>query len=319
MTLFCSRADAFCGGPGLWFHFYPAGRMDLSSFLQYLFSGLTVGATYGLTGLGFTIIFNTTGIINFAQGEFVMLGGMLTVVCHAMLGLPLPLAMLLAVAGATLVGAVVERVAIRPVRGAEPINLIIITIGISILLRSMVMLLWGKDTHPLPHFSGTEPIDVMGATLMPQSLWILGISAVVLAGLRAFFQKSIFGKAMQACAHQRKAAWLVGISVEQMVMLSFMISALVGAVGGAILAPMTMTAYDVGILLGLKGFAACILGGLGNPFGAAAGGLMIGVLESFGAGVISSAYKDAFAFIILLLLLFVRPSGLFGKAEVKRV
>jgi branched-chain amino acid transport system permease protein len=293
--------------------------MDASSFLQYLFSGLTVGATYGLTGLGFTIIFNTTGLINFAQGEFVMLGGMLAVICQAALGLPLPVSVVLAVLGATLAGALVERLAIRPVRNAPPINLVIITIGISILIRSIVMLLWDKDTHTLPHFSGTQPIMVAGAALMPQSLWILGISSVVLYVLRTFFRKSIFGKAMLACSYQRKAAWLVGISVEHMVLLSFMISALVGAVGGVILAPMTMTSFDVGILLGLKGFAACILGGLGNPFGAAAGGLMIGVLESFGAGVISSAYKDAFAFIILLLLLFVRPSGLFGKAEVKRV
>ncbi|GFM36152.1 branched-chain amino acid ABC transporter permease [Desulfovibrio psychrotolerans] len=297
----------------------PVAIMDLSSFLQYLFSGLTVGATYGLTGLGFTIIFNTTGVINFAQGEFVMLGGMLAVAFQALLGLPLPVSVVLAVLGATLTGAVVERLAIRPVRTAPHINLIIITIGVSILIRSLVMLLWDRDTHTLPHFSGTEPITVGGATLMPQSLWILGITALVLVALRAFFSRSIFGKAMLACAHQRKAAWLVGISVEQMVLLSFMISAFVGAVGGVILAPMTMTAFDVGILLGLKGFAACILGGLGNPFGAAAGGLLLGVLESFGAGVISSAYKDAFAFIILLLLLFVRPSGLFGKAEVKRV
>lgn len=292
---------------------------SFSTYLQFLFSGLTVGATYGLTALGFTIIFNTTGIINFAQGEFVMLGGMLGVLFHGMLGLPIAPALMLAVLGATVIGALVERLAIRPVKDAPVINHIIITIGVSILIRGIVMEVLGKDTHALPHFSGTEPIHIGGATLMPQSLWILGITAAVLWLLRQFFDKSIFGKAMQACAHQRKAAWLVGIGVEWMVLLSFMISAMVGAVGGSILAPMTLTAYDVGILLGLKGFAACILGGLGNPFGAAAGGLVLGVLESFGAGMISSAYKDAFAFIILLLLLFVRPSGLFGKAEVKRV
>ncbi len=293
--------------------------MDASSALQYLFSGLTVGATYGLTGLGFTIIFNTTGVINFAQGEFVMLGGMLAVIFQALTGLPVPVCVILAVLGATISGALVERFAVRPVRNAPHINLVIITIGVSILLRSTVMLLWDRDTHALPHFSGNTPLSVGGASLMPQSLWILAITAVVLGALRLFFSRSIFGKAMLACAYQRKAAWLVGIGVERMVLLSFMLSAFVGAVGGAILAPMTMTSFDVGIMLGLKGFAACILGGLGNPFGAAAGGLALGVLESFGAGLISSAYKDAFAFIILLLLLFVRPSGLFGKAEVKRV
>ncbi|MBA4358230.1 MAG: branched-chain amino acid ABC transporter permease, partial [Desulfovibrio sp.] len=141
----------------------------------------------------------------------------------------------------------------------------------------------------------------------------------ILAGLKSFFSHSIHGKAMLACSFDPKAAALVGIGVERMVLLSFMISALVGAVGGSILAPITLTSFDVGVLLGLKGFAACILGGLGNPFGAAAGGLILGVLESLGAGLVSSAYKDALAFVILLALLFVRPSGLFGRKDSKRV
>lgn len=293
--------------------------MDLASLLQYLISGLTVGSTYGLTALGFTIIFNTTGIINFAQGEFVMLGGMLSVFFIRWFGLPVPVAIFLAAVTTTLIGGLVERLAIRPVREATPINLVIITIGVSILIRGIAMLVWGKDTYALPPFSGTKPIPLLGAALMPQSLWVLAISLLLLLGLRAFFSGTIHGKAMLACAHDRKAAYLVGIGVERMVLLSFLISALVGAIGGAILAPLTLTSFDVGILLGLKGFSACILGGLGNPFGAAAGGLILGVLESFGAGLISSGYKDAIAFVILLVLLFVRPAGLFGKEEVKRV
>jgi len=282
-------------------------------------SGLTVGSTYGLTGLGFTIIFNTTGIINFAQGEFVMLGGMLSVYYLTALKLPLLVAIVLAALTTTLVGALIERFTIRPVKNASPIQLIIITIGISIVIRGVAMLLWGKDTFALPPFSGNAPIAAFGASIMPQSLWILGITLLLLLGLRTFFAKSIYGKAMLACSYDRKAAYLVGVGVEWMVLASFMISALVGAIGGAILAPITLTSYDNGILLGLKGFAACILGGLGNPFGAAAGGLIIGALESYGAGLISSAYKDAFAFIILLFLLFVKPSGLFGRASAKRV
>ena len=293
--------------------------MDLPSLLQYLITGLTVGATYGLTALGFTIIFNTTGIINFAQGEFVMLGGMMSVFFMRALGLPEPLAIVLAVVCATLLGAVVERLAIRPVRDASPINLVIITIGISILIRGAAMLLWGKDTFALPAFSGNESLSFFGAALMPQTLWVLAISLLILAGLKTFFSRSIHGKAMLACSYDQKAATLVGIGVDRMVLLSFMISALVGAVGGAILAPITLTSFDVGVMLGLKGFAACILGGLGNPFGAAAGGLILGVLESLGAGFVSSAYKDALAFVILLVLLFVRPSGLFGQKDGKRV
>ncbi len=293
--------------------------MTLASLLQYLISGLTVGATYGLTGLGFTIIYNTTGIINFAQGEFVMLGGMLSVYFCSVMGLPLPVAIMLAILVTTLAGAMMERFTIRPAKGSGAVSLIIITIGLSIVIRGVAMLVWGKDTFALPPFSGNDPIPILGATILPQNLWILGISLVLLAGLKLVFSKTLFGKAMLACSFNPKAAYLVGVTVPRMVLYSFMISAAVGALGGAILAPITLTSYDHGILLGLKGFAACILGGLGNPFGAAAGGLLIGVLESFGAGLISSAYKDAFAFIILLLLLFVKPSGLFGRAKADRV
>jgi branched-chain amino acid transport system permease protein len=293
--------------------------MDPSSLLQYLITGLTLGSTYGLTALGFTIIFNTTGVINFAQGEFVMLGGMMSVYFTRVLGLGEPLAVVLAVLGATVAGALVERLAIRPVRNCPTINLIIITIGVSILIRGLAMLAWGKDTHVLEPFSGNQPIMFLGAAIMPQAVWVLAISLLLLAGLKAFFSGTIHGKAMLACSYDAKAASLVGIGVQRMVLLSFMISALVGAVGGVILAPITMTSYDVGIMLGLKGFAACILGGLGNPFGAAAGGIILGVLESLGAGFVSSAYKDALAFVILLALLFVKPSGLFGLKDSKRV
>ena len=293
--------------------------MTPADYLQFLIAGLTVGSTYGLTALGFTIIFNTTGIINFAQGEFVMLGGMLSVWLHRILGLELFAAIFLAVLLTTLIGGLIERLTIRPVRRPTTINLIIITIGVSILIRGLAMLLWGKDTFVLPAFTGERPLQLLGATVLPQSLWILSITMLLLLALKLFFSGTIHGKGMLACSFDKKAAALVGIGVRRMVLLSFMISGLVGAVGGAILTPLTMTSYDVGILLGLKGFAACILGGLGNPFGAAAGGLLLGVMESFGAGLVSSAYKDAITFFILLLLLFVKPTGLFGRASTERV
>ncbi|MBG0776672.1 MAG: branched-chain amino acid ABC transporter permease [Desulfovibrionaceae bacterium] len=292
--------------------------MDFASILQYLISGLTVGATYGLTALGFTIIYNTTGIINFAQGEFVMLGGMFSVFFLNVTGLPLPLAVAAAVAATVAVGAFIERCTIRPVKHPTLIQLIIVTIGVSIVIRGLAMLVWGKDTFALPAFTGETPLRFLGATILPQNLWILGITLVLLAALKRFFAGTMFGRAMLACSHNKKAAYLSGIDVQRMVLFSFMLSAFIGSVGGAILAPITMASYDRGILLGLKGFAACILGGLGNPFGAAAGGLILGVLESFGAGFVSSAYKDAFAFLILLGLLFVRPSGLFGKSAATR-
>ncbi|RME68553.1 MAG: branched-chain amino acid ABC transporter permease [Nitrospirae bacterium] len=292
--------------------------MSITDYIQFTISGLTVGSAYALTALGFTIIFNATGIINFAQGEFVMLGGMLSVFIQKWTGLPLGLSIVVALLITTAVGFLIERLAIRPVRRASVINLIIITIGVSIFVRAIAMLLWGKDTYALPHFSGNKPVNLLGAAVLPQSFWAIGITLAGLFGLYLFFQRTIYGKAMLACAYNPKAASLMGINVQRMVMYSFMLSAFFSALGGALIAPITLTSYDVGIMLGLKGFASCILGGLGNPFGAAAGGFVLGVLESFGAGLVSSAYKDAFAFLLLLLFLFFRPSGLFGK-EVKRV
>ena len=219
----------------------------------------------------------------------------------------------------TAVGVLVNRITIRPVQGRSPLTLIIITIGVSILLRGGAMLIFGKDTFSLPTFSQGGPIDVAGATLLPQSLWVFGITLLTVLGMKFFFERTLSGKAMLACACDRKAASLMGIHVDSMVTLSFAFSALVGALGGVILAPITLTAYDAGILLGVKGFAACILGGLGNPFGAVVGGILLGILESLGAGFISSGYKDAVAFVIMLALLFWRPSGLFGASGSERV
>ena len=295
------------------------GGLVVSQILQYIVSGATLGSTYGLTALGFTVIFNTTEIINFAQGEFVMLGGVLAVFAIRWGGLPLPAAVLLAVALTTLVGVAVDRLTIRPVRGRSVIALIIITIGVSIVLRGTAMLIFGKDTYALPPFSGGEPLALWGASVVPQSLWVCGITFGTLVAMKLYFDRTISGKAMLACACDRKAASLMEINVDTMVTLSFAFSALMGALGGAILAPITLTSYDVGILLGLKGFAACILGGLGNPFGAVAGGVILGILESLAAGLISSGYKDAVAFVILLALLVVRPTGRFGARSAERV
>ncbi|QXE88569.1 branched-chain amino acid ABC transporter permease [Geomonas nitrogeniifigens] len=291
----------------------------LNQVTQFVISGLATGAIYALIGLSFAIIFNSTGIINFAQGEFVMLGGVLTIFSLNVLHLPLVAAIVVAVAVTTIIGLVFERLAIRPLKNATPLALIIITIGASILIRGLVMLLWGKDTQALPAFSGTDPINIAGATLLPQHLWIFGVTILVIVGCRLFFNHTISGKAMRACSFNRRAANLVGISVGRMVLFSFVISAAVGSLAGVIIAPLTMTAYDVGVMLGLKGFCAAIMGGMGSGLGTVLGGLILGTLESLGAGLISSGYKDAIAFFILLLILFIRPQGLFKKGETERV
>ncbi|WP_459815728.1 branched-chain amino acid ABC transporter permease [Geotalea toluenoxydans] len=291
----------------------------MEQILQYSLSGLATGAIYALIGIGFSIIYNATGIINFAQGEFVMLGGILTFFFLDILQFPLWGAVPMAVAGATLCGLLFERLAIRPLAKASPINLVIITIGGSILIRGLAMLIWGKDTHSVPSFSGDDPISIGSATLLPQHLWIMGITVVVICLNKYFFYHTISGKAMRACAYNPRAAGLVGIDVRRMVLLSFVISSAMGSMAGIIIAPLTMTAYDVGVMLGLKGFCAAIIGGMSTGMSVVVGGLLLGVLESLGAGMISSGYKDAIAFIILLLILFIRPQGLFGKAETERV
>jgi len=291
----------------------------LNQITQFVISGLATGAIYALIGLSFAIIFNSTGIINFAQGEFVMLGGVFTIFALNVLKLPILAAVVVAVVATTAVGLAFERLAIRPLKNATPLGLIIITIGASILIRGVVMLLWGKDTQVLPPFSGNTPLEIAGATLLPQHLWIFGVTILVIVGCRIFFHHTISGKAMRACSFNRKAANLVGISVGRMVLLSFVISSALGSLAGVIIAPLTMTAYDVGIMLGLKGFCAAIMGGMGSGLGTVLGGLILGTLESLGAGLISSGYKDAIAFLILLLILFLRPQGLFKKGETERV
>ena len=286
---------------------------------QYILSGLSNGAIYALVGFGFAIIHNATGIINFAQGEFVMLGGMLTVFFLVFLNLPLVPAIVLAIVISTIVGITFERLAIRPLKNAKPLNLIIITIGASIFMRGAAMLIWGKDTHALPAFSGNEPLHIAGATILPQHLWIFAVTVLIIIASRIFFNYSIVGKAMRACSYNPQAASLVGIDVKIMVLLSFVISSAIGSMAGLIIAPLTMTSYDVGIMLGLKGFCAAIIGGMSSGLGTLLGGLLLGLLEALGAGFISASYKDAIAFIILLLILFIRPEGLFKKKETERV
>ena len=290
----------------------------LAQLLQFLFSGVTVGATYALAALGFTLIYNASNVINFAQGEFIMLGGMLAVM-FTQAGLPLPAALLLAVLVPAVVGVLIEKLAIEPVKGAETVTLIIITIGASLVIRGLVQVFLGKGTHSLPAFSGDAPIEILGATLMPQSLWVLGVTAVVVVLLWYFFNRTLTGKAMLATSFNRTAAELVGINTNGVLFMSFAMSAALGALGGILIIPIILISYDVGIMLGLKGFVAAVLGGLGNGLGAVVGGLLVGVLEAMGAGYLSSAYKDAIPFVLILFILFFMPRGLFGAKVTDRV
>ena len=290
----------------------------MDQLLQSVFSGVTVGAVYALVALGFTLIYNASDVINFAQGEFVMLGGMVTVFAAAA-GVPLPLAALLAIVVAVATGLALHRLAIEPAHGASAVTLIIITIGASILIRGLAQLVFDRQFHTLPAFSGEEPIRVLGASILPQSLWVLGGAAAIVLALWLFMERTLLGKAVRATAANRLAARLVGIDTALVLALAFGISGAIGAVAGILITPITLTSFSVGTLLALKGFAAAMLGGMGNPVGAVLGGLVLGLLESLAAGFISSTYKDAVAFLVILSVLFVLPQGLLGRRAVERV
>lgn len=352
--------------------------IDMASFadiLQYVFSGITIGAIYAMVGLGFTMVYNSTSIINLAQGEFVMLGGLFGatfVTAAKSYGLPGHLAVVvaffLAVACTTAVGMLMEKLAIEPtsrltvfhyagiaamilglcrvlgglsfpvsagvsvgltaalypflknrtitsMRNPSVLQLIIITIALSIVIRGVAMFTFGKDSYFMDHFVPESPIRILGATVLPQTILVVAVISVVVVLVGLFFGFTLTGKAMQACAFNRDIAKLMGINDRFMILLSFAMSSLVGAVAGYVVTPITLMDYDRGPLLALKGFGAAVLGGLGNGYGAVAAGFILGILEALGAGLISSSYKDAISLIILLAVLFYRPSGLFGSAE----
>jgi branched-chain amino acid transport system permease protein len=275
--------------------------------LQFVFSGLMVGSIYALIALGFTIVYTATEAINFAQGEFVMLGGMTAVALFGA-GLPLGVAFAGAVFIVTIIGLLLERLTLAPLRNVTLTNMIIITIGGSIFLKGSAMLLWGKDAASLPSFSGDTPFRVLGASFLPQALWIIGTAMVVVVLVRTFFARTTTGQAMRAVAANRFAATLVGINVKAMTAYSFALAAAVGAVAGIIITPVALTQFDRGTMLGLKGFSAAVLGGMGSSPGAVVGGLLL----------ISSAYKDAIAFILLIIVLLVRPQGILGAPARRR-
>jgi branched-chain amino acid transport system permease protein len=290
-----------------------------TQLLQYLITGLTIGSIYAMVALGFIIIYNVTEIINFAQGEFVVLGGLVMVVFHVSAGLPLVIAFPATVALVMVVGILLDRLAIRPIRKPSVLTLIIATIAASILMKGTAMVIWGKDPFDLQAFSGRDPISFFGAIIQPQYLWVIGFLILITISLSIFFNRTIIGKAMRACADNPDAASLVGIDTKKMILLSFALSAAIGAIAGIIVTPISLMEYDRGVSLAIKGFGAAILGGLGSFPGAILGGLIMGLIESFGAGLISSAYKDAFALIVLLAVLFFKPSGLLGSVEISKM
>ena len=290
----------------------------MNDLLQFLFSGLTVGAIYALAALGFTIIYNASGVINFAQGDFLMLGGMITVALIEAHVPPL-LAVPLAVLATVIIAGLVYRLAVAPAGDADVLTLIIITIGASIFIQGIVQIVLGKNQHTLASFSGDTPLSFAGATLLPQTLWVLGIGAIMVILVACFFRFTLLGKAMLAVSMDKMAAQMVGINARMVLLLSFCLAGLLGAVAGIVATPITTTVYDIGLMLGMKGFVAASLGGLGSGVGAIVGGLIVGLLEALISGYVSSAYKDAVPFVLIVVILLVMPHGLFGAKASERV
>ena len=286
----------------------------MDDLAQFVFSGLTSGAIYSLIALGFGVVHNTMGIVNFTQVDFVSLGGMMLFSALFSAGLSMPLSLIVAITGVTLIALLVESIGLRPSRSQNHLVLIFLTIGLSIMLRGGMKLIWGKNRMAVPPLSGEAPVKILGATLLPQALWILILTSVAIVGLVLFFRKTAIGLAMRGVAANPTAAAVVGLKIGRVKAASFALAGALGGLAGVLITPITTLSYDVGVLLGLKGFAAAILGGFGSFPGAILGGLLLGLLESLGAGYISSAYKDVIAFVILLMVLFIRPRGLLGRA-----
>jgi len=294
-----------------------------TQLLQYFIAGLTVGSIYAIVALGFAMVYNATKVINFAQGEFVMLGGMVTIFLYGNLHLPLIPSVILSILVVTLIGILIERFTIAPANVGQErekvvVLLIMITIGASEFLKGAAMLLWGKDPLGLPTFSGEEPIVLWNAYFNPQIIWVVGITLLVVIFVRFFLTHTLLGKAMRGCSDNQTMARLMGIDIKLMSMASFALSAASGSIGGIIITPMTLMTFDGGLMLGLKGFCAGVIGGFGNVYGAIVGGFVLGLLESLGAGLISSSYKDAIAFLCLLLILRFKPTGILGAKTILR-
>jgi len=287
--------------------------------MQFVYSGITSGSIYALVAIGFNIIYNTTGIINFAQGEFVMLGGMLIYTLLYKMSVPFIFAFPVALFGAFVLGVLFERVFIRYVKVKTELNLITITIAGSIILRGIAMLIWGRDTLLVESFIPSKTIQLYAGTITTDSILVIGISLFISFFLTIFFKKTKYGKAFRACYEDKIAASVCGINVRLVVMFSFGIAAFLGAVAGVTISPITYVTYTDGVMTGLKGFSAAVMGGLGSFWGGIFGGIILGVSESFFASIFPSGYKDAMAFLIILLILFFRPQGILGKKKATRI
>jgi branched-chain amino acid transport system permease protein len=286
--------------------------MDWSTNLQMVTAGLAMGSIYALVALGFVLIFNAVNVVNFAQGEFAMVPAFVAVWLLS-LNLPFPLTCVLTVVFMGIFGIVFQRIAYYPLRNRSFLPVIISTIGVGIFLKNGAQLIFGAEPLSMPRPTSATALDIFGVFVDPQYIIII-VCTLVLLGLQYFFfEKTKLGKMMQATAQDKQMARLLGIKVATMIAITFAYSSILGAAAGILVGPIFFVTKDMGAMIGLKAFCSTIVGGFGSVPGAILGGLFLGVIEVFAAYYVSSAYRDAFAFIILILVLLLRPQGFFGE------
>lgn len=284
----------------------------IDNVLQVLLAGLGNGAMYALVALGFGLVHSVSRYLNLLQGEFVMLGGLITIWLSEVRHWHVAVAALAAVAATSIVGIVFQRLTLSPRRRLSPDVALMVTFGGVYVLRGIAMVLFGKDALSLPSFSGEAPIMIGGIALSTQTVWVVGTLVVTSIALWSFFNRTLTGKAMLACAENPNGAQLVGIDLASVASRTYVLAALIGATAGVVAAPLTSVSYDGGLPAALHGFIAAVFGGLGSYPGAVIGGMVVGLLEALATGYVSSEFKDAVTFGALVLLLAVRPNGIFG-------
>ncbi len=272
---------------------------------QFIASGFITGTIYALLGLGLVVLYSVTRVVNVAQGEFAAFGALLAAALVAW-GTPIWLTLVIAVGATAALGAGIHQVAIRPAGGASALTLLIITIAIHLALKGILLLVFGTNPYSLPPFSAGPPVHIFSAVLTRQSLWVVGVTGGALGVLSLFFTQTIRGKSLRACAANMTAARLVGIRVEWMGTLAWAIAGALGGLAGVLIAPLTLATYDMGLILGLKGFVGAVVAGMGSYPWTVAACIGFGVVESLGAGLISSNYRDAIAFSVLIAILLWR-------------
>lgn len=290
--------------------------MSFHLLLQAVLSGITNGFTYALIGIGLAVVFKGARIINVTQGEFAVIGGLITVVCAQRLGMPYGVSMLAGIAVGALSGVLIDVAFVRPMlrRGAHEDSFLLLTIGLSVSISAAVLYLGGRDSYLLPSFGEDRTFDIGEATIREHALWLMGIATLVVLALRWFYKHTLFGLSMTAASNDPEGAATVGIDVRRTRTVTFLLGGALGALAGILVTPLISMNYHMGLGLTLKGFAAAILGGLLNPLGALVGGLTLGLLESLSLVVFPSGYKDVVALGMLILIMVLLPNGLLGRA-----